>query len=513
MTHDPNQIPDPAQPIRRADMLIERSDDRHVRRDAARGGMASLIQQGISFALFLGSTAILARLLEVEDFGLFAFVTSITMVLAKFRDAGLRLANVQAKTLTNGQATTLLLINTGLGLLLGLITAGIGLGLSAVRDQPVLTPLFLIMGCSYLIGAIGVQSNGILHRRMQLTSLAAVEIAALVVSIGVGVTAALLGQGVFSLAWMHLAMNASKSAFSIVRAGWLPTAPASLRETAPLIRFGIALSIASAVNMTGANADRMFLGWKSELQNGLYSKAIGLAALPIERITPAFAQVAIPTLSRYADEPKAYRRTYHRLLSGLLLMTTPVTCGLFLEAHAIIRIVLGEKWLDAVPIFQLLCIGSLLLPLWNSTGWLFVSQGRGRAMIGWQMCDASAKITASAIAVQWGVKGLAIAFSLRYVFLIPVLFGLIGRRGAIQQGFLYGHLGTVALLSLPGLAAAEGVLLGLRTLEIEPIWGMGAAVYGVVFLATVGLVRTQREQALYFADIFTSKLRRGGTGG
>ena len=507
MTQEQNQ------PTRRADQLIERSDERHVRRDAARGGVASLIGQGLHFALHMGSTAVLARLLEIEDFGLFAFVTAITMVLAKFRDAGLRLANVQAKTLTNGQATTLLMINTGLGLLLGLITVGIGLILSEVRDQSVLVPIFLVMGFSYFFGAIGVQSNGILHRRMQLTSLASIEIAALVVSIAVGIITALLGAGVFALVWSHLSLNASKSLFSIVRAGWMPSAPASLRETAPLIRFGLAMSVASGVNMAGANADRMFLGWLDDRQNGLYSKAIALATLPLERITPAFAQVAIPTLSRYNDEPAAYRRAYHRLISGLLLLSTPVSCVLLIEAHTVVRIVLGEKWLDAVPIFQLLCLGSLLLPLWNSTGWLFVSQGRGGEFIRWQLIDSFFKIAASAIAVRWGATGLAIAFSLRYVFLIPFLYGLIGRRGPIDAGFLYRHTGTIVLLSGPGLLAAWLVGLGFQQMDQDLPPAVGAMAYGLVYLATIWMVRTQREQAKYFADVARGKAKFGAMRG
>lgn len=508
MTQDPTPQ-DHAQPVRRADQLIDRSDERHVRRDAARGGVASLVGQGVHFALHMGSTAVLARLLEIEDFGLFAFVTAITMVLAKFRDAGLRLANVQAKTLTNGQATTLLLINTGLGLMLGLITAGIGLLLAGVRDQSILIPIFLIMGCSYFFGAIGVQSNGILHRRMQLTSLAAIEIAALVVSLAVSIIAALLGAGVFALVWGHLALNLSKSVFSIVRAGWMPSVPAPLRETAPLIRFGLAMSVASGVNMAGANADRMFLGWLDDRQNGLYSKAIALATLPLERITPAFAQVAIPTLSRYTDEPAAYRRAYHRLISGLLLLATPVSCALLIEASTVVRLVLGEKWLDAVPIFQLLCLGSLLLPLWNSTGWLFVSQGRGGEFIRWQLIDSFFKIAASAIAVRWGATGLAVAFSLRYVFLIPFLYGLIGKKGPIDAGFLYRHTGTILLLSVPGLLAAALLGLGFEQFDRALPPAVGALVYGLVFLGTVWSVRTQRDQARYFIDVARGKAKLG----
>ena len=122
------------------------------------------------------------------------------------------------------------------------------------------------------------------------------------------------------------------------------------------------------------------------------------------------------------------------------------------EADFVVPLVLGDKWTPAVPIFRLLCLGSILLPIWNSTGWLFVSQARGSEMVKWHLLDSIVKVAAAVIGVWWGASGLAIAFSARYVLLIPSLFFLIGRRGPIQQISLYRHTASALTLALPGLA-------------------------------------------------------------
>ncbi|MEQ8845213.1 MAG: lipopolysaccharide biosynthesis protein [Phycisphaerales bacterium] len=490
----------------RRDRLIERSDRSTLRRDASRGGAISIASQGARFALGIGSTAALARLLNPEQFGIFAIATAFTMILAKFRDAGLRMANVQANTLTHGQATGLLLINCGLGLGLGLLTAALGPALVAAYGEPRLLPVMVVLGISFFVGSIGVQSNGILHRGMRLGMLAGIELAALLISITAGIVAALLGAGVLSLAIMHLALNTSKSIGSIVLARWMPSRPAPMSQVLPMLRFGITLALAGAANQLGANADRALLGFFNTAATGLYNKALNLATLPLERVAPAFAEVALPALSGAADEPSRYARTYDRLITGLTLISTPIACVLLLEADFIVLLVLGDQWSGAIPIFRWFCVGSILLPLWNSTGWLFVSQGRGGEMLRWQAIDALAKILAAAIAVWWGAVGLAIAFSLRYVFLIPALYAMVGRRGPVGQRFLYRHTAIVLLLALPGLAIAGGVLFAAGWFQGGYIPGVGSAIYGVVFGLTVLLQPKLRSQLVYIVESFVPRL-------
>src|SRR5439155_1351766 len=65
----------------------------HLKKDlqarSFRGGVVTLGAQGAKFALGLLSTAILARLLRPQDFGLVAMVTSITAFIGLFKDLGL----------------------------------------------------------------------------------------------------------------------------------------------------------------------------------------------------------------------------------------------------------------------------------------------------------------------------------------------------------------------------------------------------------------------------------------
>src|SRR5437588_3622586 len=92
----------------------------HLKKDlqarSFRSGVVTLGAQGAKFALGLLSTAILARLLRPQDFGVVAMVTSITAFIGLFKDLGLSGATVQRSHITHEQISFLFWINVALGL-------------------------------------------------------------------------------------------------------------------------------------------------------------------------------------------------------------------------------------------------------------------------------------------------------------------------------------------------------------------------------------------------------------
>ena len=83
-----------------------------------RGGFAKLCGQAGNLALRLGFLAIMARLLDPEDFGLVAMVTVVAGVYGIFTSAGLSSAAIQKATVTNEQISTLFWINILVGMVL-----------------------------------------------------------------------------------------------------------------------------------------------------------------------------------------------------------------------------------------------------------------------------------------------------------------------------------------------------------------------------------------------------------
>src|SRR6266516_4450376 len=61
----------------------------------ARGGFVTMVTHGLKFAVSIVATAILARLLTPEDYGLIGMVAVAAQFVAMFKDIGLALATIQ----------------------------------------------------------------------------------------------------------------------------------------------------------------------------------------------------------------------------------------------------------------------------------------------------------------------------------------------------------------------------------------------------------------------------------
>src|SRR3546814_13538354 len=81
--------------------------------------------------------------------------------------------------------------------------------------------------------------------------------------------------------------------------------------------------------------------WWGSVSLGLYERSTKLLMTPLNNLnTPLFA-VAMPTLSRLAAEPPAYRRDYLQLLEQLVMIPTPCAAILRVEPAAVVRLPFG----------------------------------------------------------------------------------------------------------------------------------------------------------------------------
>jgi len=86
--------------------------------NSLRGGFFTMAAEGVNFVLRIGATAVLARLLVPEHFGLIGMVTALTSIAVNFKDFGLSTATVQRPEITHRQVSTLFWINASFGVLI-----------------------------------------------------------------------------------------------------------------------------------------------------------------------------------------------------------------------------------------------------------------------------------------------------------------------------------------------------------------------------------------------------------
>src|SRR6185503_758825 len=104
----------------------------------------TMVSHGLKFAISIVATAILARLLSPQDYGLIGMVAVATNFVVMFKDLGLSLATVQKSEISAQQISTLFWINLGLSVLTMIVLVLLAPAVSWFYGDPRLTMITIV---------------------------------------------------------------------------------------------------------------------------------------------------------------------------------------------------------------------------------------------------------------------------------------------------------------------------------------------------------------------------------
>jgi O-antigen/teichoic acid export membrane protein len=362
------------------------------------------------FALRIGSTAILARLVLPEQFGLVMMVMAVTAIADQFRDLGLSTVTVQRQDISHQEVTNLFWINVLAGTLIALVVCATSPLISAYYKDPRLTVITCILASNFVFGGLMVQHQALLARVLKLGHSATVRVLASVISTVVAVLLAWKGFGYWALVWREVVRSVLLVAGMWICFPWIPGLPCWKTNVRGLLGFGMHLSLANVVLSISAGADRLLLGrfWGAG-PVAMYRQAYQLLVVPMEQLISPIYQVTQPGLSLLQTEALRYRRFYQKVLTVVCIATMPLSLFVAVNAVEITRIVLGRKWLDAAPLLMILSFDAFIRQPVGSSGFVLITRGRSKTYLGLTLIHSVILILFMTIGVRWGAKGVAIA--------------------------------------------------------------------------------------------------------
>jgi O-antigen/teichoic acid export membrane protein len=455
---------------------------------AIRGGVvmaaARLLVQGFAWAV----SFLVARLLEPQDYGVITWGTVFLGLAEILAEAGIGRALVQKEELAPGDADQMFtagLTLAGGAYLVLLLSAG---WIAWVLAVPELALLLRVLGLTLLLVPVRTVSVALLDREQKLGRQAALLVLSSLVQSSLVLGLAWYGAGFWALAAGALVSKFAETTTLTAASGWRPRLSWPGAESWGLVRFGLWASGSAFLWWTYSNADFTVVGQMfGKEMLGFYGLAFQLMTLPVDRLTSGVNQVAYPVFSRLQSQPDRLRDWYLRLTVMLGAFGVPALVGLALVADDAFLVVLGEKWLPAVPYFRLLSLAGAvkvysysLPPLLNALG---------RPDLNFRYTLACAIVFPLGFLVGgWlgGVVGVCIAWLVLYPLMAAALISLTS------------HVTGIGLLDfvrpqLPVLLSAAlmaGLVWGARWLldDMVPVWRLvaliatGAVAYtGVLF--------------------------------
>ena len=461
---------------------------------SVRGGLLNVTSQGVQFLIQTIATVVLARLLTPTDFGLVAMVATITALGQAFADLGLSEATIQRTEISHDQVSALFWINVAIGLGLTLITVTMAPVLARFYREPRIVNITLLVSLTFLIGGLRVQPDALLKRQMRFLSLAIRDVAAYALAVPVAITMAWRGAGYWALVALPLTLNLTQMALSWLMVSWRPSLPRRDAQVGSLVAFGGNVAASYFIIGVSRSADNVLIGrYTGAGPLGLYSRAYNLLMLPVRQLSAPAASVAIPAFSRTQGNPERFARYYLRAVNLLMWISAPIFGFLFVAAHPVIVLLLGNQWRGAAPVFQILAPCALTQLLLESTIWIFVSRGQSQQLLKLLLIISPIIVGSYAIGLPFGIKGVALSGSLVLVAILPWMlkFTFRGTDLTLQR------LGRALLYPIAlSLAAVFFTELALRLIHPERIFSQLL----VVALGFVGiysfsaLIRPVREE-------------------
>jgi O-antigen/teichoic acid export membrane protein len=462
------------------------------------------------FVLRFGSTAILARLVLPDHFGLVMMVMAVTAIADQFRDLGLSTVTVQRKEITHQEVSNLFWINVAAGLIIALIVCAAAPLVSAYYKEPRLTVLTYVLASSFVWGGLMVQHQALLTRVLKLGHNAAVRVLASVLSTILAVVLAWKGFGYWALVWREISRCALLTIGMWLCFPWMPGWPSRKTNVWGMVRFGADLSAAFIVASIGGSADRFLLGrFAGAGPVAMYRQAYQLLVTATEQLLSPIYQVTQPGLSMLQTEAARFRNYYRKVLTLACLATMPLSLFVAVFSAEITRIVLGRKWLAAAPLLFWLGLATFIKQPVGSAAFVLITRGRSRTFLWLTLLHIITGIVLMCIGVRWGTVGVAIAEVATTYLLIGPRLHYCFKDSPMTVGCFFS---TIARPATASLAMATGLFFlrgSLPAIGAPAVLVIGGLVGGVVFCATWFLLPGGKSESLeLIADLRTAWERK-----
>ena len=445
-------------------------------------GMIQVTRIGVQLLGLL----VLSRLLAPEDFGLVAIVFAISNFAMLLRDMGTAAAIIQREVLDEQTILTAHWSNCFIGFGLAAILLGSSYLLESIFRAPGLAKLVQLSALSFPFLSASTVHQALLERASKFSTVARVEIIALLLGFAVAVGSAYLGAGPYSLVLQTLTVSVlSAVQFWIasdarMKWGW------SREHAKGLLGFSGNLFAFNLVNYFSRNADTMIIGRVLGAASlGPYSLAYRIMLFPLQNLTFVATRALFPMMSRHQHSPQELGALHLRLLSVISFFTAPMMAGLFVLREPFVDVAFGDGWNTvAAVIFWLAPIG-FIQSLVSAGGVVFTALGRTDLLFRLGIFSSVLHVTGFAIGVHWGLTGLAAGYLcitvINSVVSLAVLLHLMKQTAARLLGAILPSIAKAVVMAAL-IYVVDYELQALQWSPLVRLLGL-SALGGLIYLA------------------------------
>jgi lipopolysaccharide exporter len=441
----------------------------------------------------LVSTLILVRLLQPADFGLVALATGIISSVDAISAIGVQDALVRAPDLDRAMYDTGFGLSIVRGILTALLIAVIAWPLAGFIGDGRLTIVMLALSAGSVISAF--ENIGIIDFRRDVAFRKEfdMQLWSRVVSAATTICVAVIWRSYWALIAGILTYRLVRLLQSYIMSPYRPRVTfVSWRR---IIGFSLWSWASTILAQIQSLSESMVIGrLLGTMQVGVFSVGLELGSLPTTEVVEPLGRALFPGFASLHNASQGLAKMFLGAVGMGLMLVLPAGIGISMVADPMVRLCLGEQWLAAVPVVQILAIGGTIAIFIHAAANLIIAIGQPKVTFFLGVVATLIKVAALLLLMPYfGLAGAAAAWIGSSLVNALLLLGYALPHAGVSPRQLLGCVvrPAIATLAMTGVlwqlgmawtpsstADAFGVSMDAAARSV-----IGALCYGTVLLA------------------------------
>ncbi len=347
-------------------------------------------------------------------------------------------------------------------------------------NVPELTFIARVYSTTFVFSATCSVYETVLRAELEFKKIMICRVVSGVISSCLGVSLALNGFGVWSLVYMAISASIFSAAGLFFSSSWRPAKRLDFRPLKKLFGFGSKVFLTTVLDQCASKMNTIIIGrFYTPALLGFYSRSVRLQALVASNLLFSLGPIMFSGFAHIQDDPERFKASFVRSLRLLSAINIPLFVGMAIIARPLILLVYGSQWEPSVVYFQILCVGSIFIPIALVNRAALMAKGCSGKILKITVIYRILTIIALFSVARYGVITLAMVFGLSS-WGFAFFQGWSGRRITDvsffrQIGMLLPFVGTTGIMAMV-LFAMQQIEMG-NVLRVVSSILVGSVVY------------------------------------
>lgn len=425
---------------------------------------------------------VLARLLNPDDFGTIGLIMVFVGMADVMVDGGLGNALIQKIKLNNNDISTVFSSNLVISLFLFLLIFIFAPALEQYTEVEKFSLYLRVESLMIILRALYVVNFSLTNKQLHFKELSVINISANFIAVIASITMAIYGCGIWSLIFRNIILDLTLLIIYSIRSRIHVRIGFDKLSFRQLFNFGSFIALSNVLESLYSNVVSFFIGKMYSVKDlGYYNQAYSLVQIPIYSVTSVLNQVLFPFFSINQNDKNKIKLTTKTSIQVFAFCLYPIIVYLICFAKPIIILLYSEKWLPAVPYFQILCLTGFFNAIIHINRSVLKSLGYSHLLFKIQLALSMIGLFLVYIGLQYSLK-ILIFFIVLNTFISLTITGLFAGN---KIGYsIYKQMLDVLPIFVISVVVGLLCFFGFRFIEIPNILQafLGIIFYGIFYI-------------------------------